>query len=455
MALYAYCDGPCGEPAAGVPQGWTFSPISGIDSETFDIAVDSDLIPHLFYSTSSGIHHTKLVDDSWTTPTLLFGLEANEIRAEITENGNLWVGAQLNANGNLWILQQNSFAGNGMSIDSDGDGWLGIDEYTCGSDRFDIASTPSDEDNDGICDDKDDRYDTPSYGEANTMGLGAQFACSTSGRPHNTTDDPAVFCWGVNDHGQLGLNYSTSIYQGWNPIGSGSPIYASGYSWHGISPHGIPKAFVATAVTVGDRHACALGIDGSVYCWGDNRVGQLGINSTIANATATRVTMPSSAGRVMSISAGAQHTCATTINQDLYCWGDSTDHQLGEYQLANSTGSISETFSSSSWQSTAPFDEIYIGKWSGSSSTDVHWTHSTDNGGTLKWDLRSSCWYYNQFSFTVEALENGYITYDIKTDFGSSDYVGFYIDGTGSTTTHQSVSSFTTFNNTFSKSTRI
>ena len=84
--MYAYCDGPCGEPAAaGISQGWTFSPISGVDSETFDIAVDSDLIPHLFYSTSSGIHHTKLVDDSWTTPTLLFYLEANEIRAEITE----------------------------------------------------------------------------------------------------------------------------------------------------------------------------------------------------------------------------------------------------------------------------------------------------------------------------------------------------------------------------------
>jgi hypothetical protein len=161
--------------------------------------------------------------------------------------------------------------------------------------------------------------------------------------------------------------------------------------------------------------------------------------------------MPSSAGRVMSISAGAQHTCATTINQDLYCWGDSTDHQLGEYQLANSTGSISETFSSSSWQSTTPLDDIYIGKWSGSSSTDVHWTHSTDNGGTLKWDLRSSCNYYNQFSFSVDALENGYIRYDIKTDFGSGDYVGFYIDGTGSQTTHQSVSSFTTYNHTFTE----
>ena len=443
--MYAYCDGPCGEPAAaGVSQGWTFSPISGIDSETFDIAVDSDLIPHLFYSTSSGIHHTKLVDDSWTTPTLLFGLEANEIRAEITENGNLWVGAQLSTNGDLWVLQQNGFAGNGMSIDSDGDGWLGIDEYTCGSNRFDIASTPSDEDNDGICDDKDDRYDTPSYGEAISIGQGVEFACSTTGRPHNTSTDPAVFCWGMNSHGQLGSNYSRVYGQG------GAPA-VSGFSLAAVSPQGIPKAFVGTAVAVGDRHACALGIDGSVYCWGDNRVGQLGINSTIANATATRVTMPPSSGRVMSISAGANHTCATTINQDLYCWGDSTDHQLGEYQLANSTGSISETFSSSSWQSTAPFDDINIGPWSGSTSTDNDWTHSTDDGGILKWELLPNCNYYNEFSFSVDALENGYIRYDIKTDFGSYDAVGFYIDGSGSQTTHQSVPSFTTYNHTFTE----
>ena len=153
--------------------------------------MDSDLVPHVFYSTSSGIQHTKLVDDSWTSPVQILSLEANEIRAEISENGNLWVGAQLTANNNLWIVQQNAFAGNGMGVDSDGDGWLGIDEYTCGSDRFDITSTPTDEDNDGICDNKDERYDTPSYGEANTIGLGVDFACSSTGRPHNTSVDSA------------------------------------------------------------------------------------------------------------------------------------------------------------------------------------------------------------------------------------------------------------------------
>ena len=172
-----------------------------------------------------------------------------------------------------------------FDLDSDGDGWLGIDEYTCGSDRFDITSTPTDEDNDGICDNKDERYDTPSYGEANTIGLGVDFACSSTGRPHNTSVDSAVMCWGMNTHQQLGSNYSRLYGQG----GAGS---AAGFSMGAVSPQGIPKAFVASAVTVGDRHACALGIDGSVYCWGDNRVGQLGIDSTITNATATRVTMP-------------------------------------------------------------------------------------------------------------------------------------------------------------------
>ena len=442
--VYAYCDSRI-ENCYGGPSinGYDFLRVPSATTNTFDIAVDSDLVPHVFYSTNSGIQYTKLVDDSWTSPVQILSLEANEIRAEISENGNLWVGAQLTANNNLWIVQENAFGGNGMGVDSDGDGWLGIDEYTCGSDRFDITSTPIDEDNDGICDDKDDRYDTPSYGEANTIGLGVDFACSSTGRPHNTSVDSAVMCWGLNPHQQLGSNYSRLYGQG----GAGS---AAGFSMGAVSPQGIPKAFVASAVTVGDRHACALGIDGSVYCWGDNRVGQLGIDSTITNATATRVTMPSNAGRVMSISAGGQHTCATTINQDLYCWGDSRNHQLGEYQLTNSTGSISETFSSSSWQSTTPFDGIFIGRWS-TNPADVDWSHSTDNGGTLKWDLRSSCNYYNQFSFSVDALENGYITYDIKTDFGSGDYVGFYIDGTGSQTTHQSVSSFTTYNNTFTK----
>ena len=44
------------------------------------------------------------------------------------------------------LLKAPSFGGNGMSIDIDGDGWSGIEEYRCGSDMTDSSSVPTDAD---------------------------------------------------------------------------------------------------------------------------------------------------------------------------------------------------------------------------------------------------------------------------------------------------------------------
>ena len=80
-----------------------------------------------------------------------------------------------------------------------------------------------------------------------------------------------------------------------------------------------------------------------MYCWGDNAHGQLGINSTVATSLPVEVQLPANA-RAMSISAGSQHTCVVTTDGKLYCWGDSSNQQLGEYFLANSSGYVEETF---------------------------------------------------------------------------------------------------------------
>ena len=42
---------------------------------------------------------------------------------------------------------------------------------------------------------------------------------------------------------------------------------------------------VLTAISAGDDHTCALASGGSLWCWGNNRNGQLGINSTVPQQT--------------------------------------------------------------------------------------------------------------------------------------------------------------------------
>jgi len=64
--------------------------------------------------------------------------------------------------------------------------------------------------------------------------------------------------------------------------------------------------------------------DGTAYCWGDNRQGQLGDSTTTARTAPTAVQTEL---RFTSLSAGVQHTCGITTEGLLACWGR---NQLGE-----------------------------------------------------------------------------------------------------------------------------
>ena len=83
----------------------------------------------------------------------------------------------------------------------------------------------------------------------------------------------------------------------------------------------------ATAVAVGDNHTCALLAGGVAKCWGGAGFGQLGTGSTPAYST-TPVTVVD--GHVFTtISAGTHFTCGTTAAQ-LFCWGRNNRGQLGD-----------------------------------------------------------------------------------------------------------------------------
>ncbi|HLM72774.1 MAG TPA: hypothetical protein VK459_08780 [Polyangiaceae bacterium] len=73
-------------------------------------------------------------------------------------------------------------------------------------------------------------------------------------------------------------------------------------------------------------HTCAILEDTTVYCWGAGVFGQLGIGGSISSDKPVQVT---SLVNAVAISAGGAHTCAVKTDGDVYCWGSDADGQLG------------------------------------------------------------------------------------------------------------------------------
>jgi alpha-tubulin suppressor-like RCC1 family protein len=114
--------------------------------------------------------------------------------------------------------------------------------------------------------------------------------------------DGHLRCWGSNSTGQLGTGEAT--------YNEPRPQTAKGIG--GIS-----------LVATGGRHTCVIA-SGEVWCWGRGSSGQLG------NGELTTSPVPVSTGLtgVTDLSAGSHHTCAIAQGK-VYCWGENTDHQLG------------------------------------------------------------------------------------------------------------------------------
>lgn len=149
------------------------------------------------------------------------------------------------------------------------------------------------------------RIDAPVVSIA--AGAGHTCAVTTSG---------AVFCWGRNNYGQLGTgaDRSTDV----------TPRLASG----GTS---------FARVVAGSAHTCALGRDGSVWCWGRNSNGQVGDGT---GDDRLRPVPVRGLSQVLSLDAGAGHTCAMQVGGETFCWGFNTDGQIGRGDRENALSPV-------------------------------------------------------------------------------------------------------------------
>jgi len=159
-----------------------------------------------------------------------------------------------------------------------------------------------------------------SFGAVRQVVAGAYFHCVVR------DGDGAVFCWGANDFGQLGIGTS-----GVDPVTTPVQVHGPGDSGFltGVS-----------SVSAGSNHACAVMTNGDLYCWGDNTYGQLGINTSGISAYSyvpIQVHGENNSGSLTGITSVyasiGYSTCATKSDNYVYCWGRNTTGQLGDNSI--------------------------------------------------------------------------------------------------------------------------
>ena len=88
------------------------------------------------------------------------------------------------------------------------------------------------------------------------------------------------------------------------------------------------------SVASGANHSCALFDNGRLFCWGSNRWGQLGNNSSIYAFIPREIDMSYELRekKVLSVTCGTYHTCIIADDNDAYCWGGGEYGQLGSVE---------------------------------------------------------------------------------------------------------------------------
>jgi alpha-tubulin suppressor-like RCC1 family protein len=139
----------------------------------------------------------------------------------------------------------------------------------------------------------------PPLGAAGTIAAGAAYTCARR--------NDGLYCWGLNEHSQLGDGTTASRY---------SPVPVTGGG-------------TFTRVGVGLQHTCALDPEGVAYCWGDGQTGRLGIDADLLGGSVATPTQVAGTVRFLSISPGASHTCAVALDGSAWCWGYGLSGELG------------------------------------------------------------------------------------------------------------------------------
>jgi hypothetical protein len=124
--------------------------------------------------------------------------------------------------------------------------------------------------------------------------------------------DGSLWTWGRNNNGELGNHGGGTA--GANSRSTPITTLSTGLTW--------------SSVACGYQHTVAIKTDGSLWAWGYAANGNLG-NANILQSRSTPITTLSTGLTWASVTCGSNHTVALKTDGTLWTWGSNSNGQLG------------------------------------------------------------------------------------------------------------------------------
>jgi len=166
------------------------------------------------------------------------------------------------------------------------------------------------------------------------VGTGTNWQQVSAGTYHTmaVTTDGTLWAWGYNSNGQLGLGDTT---QRTSPTQVGT-----GTNWASVSASVYHSGG-------GGYHTLAVKTDGTLWAWGNNSYGQLGLGDTTQRTSPTQV---GTGTNWASVSAGGFHALAVKTDGTLWAWGNNGYGRLGDGTTTQRTSPV-QIGTDTTWQS--------------------------------------------------------------------------------------------------------
>ena len=190
------------------------------------------------------------------------------------------------------------------------------------------------------------------------VGTSTDWSTASGGAYHSVAlkEDGSLWAWGSNDYGQLGTDQSINELLVPSRVGTGSDwrwissgesynlaiknggtLWAWGYNYNSEcgtdsalseidTPNRIGTNAQWSSVSAGGTHGLAIRTDGTLWGWGDNSYGRIGVPGDLSQTSPVQV--GSDADWKM-VSAGGDHTVALKKSGSLWAWGRNNYGQLG------------------------------------------------------------------------------------------------------------------------------